>query len=154
MADTRPTQVGFFRAAKLCLLLLFAPSRFIEAEQQDIAERNNYVGGEKPIHRAYLVRRAFHLSLLLVLLSAAIGWCAAKVVASFGRCATTETTMWLQVAGASLLLWGTLFIRGWEIQTFSGVVFTERVNQWLYRFLYFTGTAVVVYSIMFVPCKP
>ena len=154
MADTRPTPVSFIRAVKLCFLLLFSPSRLIEAEEQDVTDRNGYVGAEKPIHRAYIVRWAFVSSLLLVLFSAAVGCCAAKLVAFLGRCSTSETTMWLQVAGASLLLWGTLFVRGWEIQSFSGVVFTERVNQWLYRSLYCAGTAIVIYSLVVVPCKP
>lgn len=153
MADTRPTPIGWFRAAKISLLLLFAPSKFIEAEEQDIAERNGYVGGNKPPHRAYIVRRAFLTSMLLVVFSAAIGWGTARLAVAFGQCATTQTTIWLQVLGAGILLWGTLFVRGWEIQTFSGVVFTERVNQWLYRFLYCVGTAVVVFSLLFPQCK-
>lgn len=58
----------------------------------------------------------------------------------------------LQVMGTSLLLWGTLFVRGWEIQTYSGVSFTERVNQWLYRFLYCIGTAALLCSLALTPC--
>jgi hypothetical protein len=132
---------------------LFSPSKFIDAEQLDINARNNYKGGEAAPHRAFIVRRAFFTSLLLVLLSAAIGWGAANVVTALGRCSTPQTVVWLQVVGAGLLLWGTLFVRGWEIQTYSGVVFTERVNQWLYRFLYCTGTSVIVYSLAFLPCR-
>jgi len=52
-----------------------------------------------------------------------------------------------QVFGAGLLLSGTLFVRGWEIQSWSGVTLTERVNQWIYRFLYCTGTAVLIWSL-------
>jgi hypothetical protein len=74
-------------------------------------------------------------------------------VTALGRCSTPQTVVWLQIVGAGLLLWGTLFVRGWEIQTYSGVVFTERVNQWLYRFLYCTGTSVIVYSLAFLPCR-
>ena len=153
MADTRPTKITFLRAAHLCVLLLFSPSRFIEAERQDNAVRNNYVDADERPHGAYIVRHAFGVSLVLVVASALLGAGAAKLMASLGRCSTAETVMWLQMAGASLLLWGTLFIRGWEIQTYSGVGLTERVNQWLYRALYCVGTSVVVYTLAFAPCK-
>ena len=45
------------------------------------------------------------------------------------------------------MLWGTLFVRGWEIQTYSGVTLVERVNRWLYRALYCSGTALIVASL-------
>ena len=152
MADTRPTHVGFIGAVRLCLMLLFAPDRFIAAEQQDMAARNDYKDHWTPPHRAYVVRRTFFVSFLLVVAAGAVGYVGGKLMGAVGRCATAETVMWLQVAGACLLLWGTLFVRGWEIQTFAGVVFTERVNQWLYRFLYCVGTSVVVYSLAFPAC--
>lgn len=153
MADMRPTKVTFLRAAHLCVLLLLSPSRFIEAEQQDNATRNNYVDAHERPHGAHVVRHAFGVSLVLVVASALLGAGVAKLTAALGRCSTDETVMWLQIAGASLLLWGTLFIRGWEIQTYSGVGLTERVNQWLYRTLYCVGTSVVVYSLVFASCK-
>lgn len=153
MADTRPTQVGLFGAVRLCVLLLCSPSKFIEAEQRDIDARKNYTTDEAAPHRAFIVRRIFITSLLLVLFSAAIGWGLATIVSALGRCSTPQTVVWLQVVGAGLLLWGTLFVRGWEIQTFSGGTFTERVNQWLYRFLYCAGTSVIVYSLAFPPCS-
>lgn len=45
-----------------------------------------------------------------------------------------------------------LFIRGWEIQTHAGVTFTERVNQWIYRFLYCAGTTAIVCSLAWPQC--
>lgn len=62
-------------------------------------------------------------------------------------CSTPKLIAWLQIAGTCLLLWGTLFVRGWNIQTYGGVTLTERVNQWLYRTLYCVGTAVLVSSL-------
>jgi hypothetical protein len=53
----------------------------------------------------------------------------------------------LQVVGAAILLWATLFVRGWDIQTMGGVSLTERVNQWIYRLLYCLGTTVIVVSL-------
>jgi len=154
MADTRPTPVSFFGALRLCVLLLLAPKRFVEVEQKDIAARHGYIGESKKQYGAEVVRGAFFKSLGLVLLSAALGLVAGRAMQALGRCATPETVTWAQVVGASLLLWGTLFVRGWEIQSYSGVLFTERVNQWLYRGLYCIGTAIVVYSLAFPACKP
>ena len=152
MADTRPTPVSLFRSVELCLMLLFAPERFIAAEKQDIEARKNYNDSSPVRHRAYVVRRAFLKSFVLVVFFGTVGFLAGTFMNAIGRCVTPDTVLLLQVVGASLLLWGTLFVRGWEIQTYSGVVFTERVNQWLYRFLCCVGTAVVVYSVAFAAC--
>ena len=73
-------------------------------------------------------------------------------MAGLKYCATPGNVAALQVVGASLLLWATLFVRGFEIQTNAGVTLTERVNQWLYRFLYCVGTALIVYSLAFQLC--
>ncbi|ESY56607.1 hypothetical protein X744_06005 [Mesorhizobium sp. LNJC372A00] len=46
--------------------------------------------------------------------------------------------------GTAILLWATLALKGWEIQTWSGVTLTERVNLWWFRGLYWIGTVLVV----------
>jgi hypothetical protein len=53
----------------------------------------------------------------------------------------------LQIAGALILLCGTLAVRGWDIQTHGGVTLTERVNQWLYRGAYCVGSALVIVAL-------
>lgn len=152
MADSRPTPIGFFRAVQLCCMLLLAPVRFIAAEENDILERNNFTDSNLREHRAYVVQRAFRSSFFLIVVFGAVGLTIGKLMNTLGRCATPETVLWLQVAAGTLLLWGSLFVRGWEIQTFSGVVLTERVNQWIYRFLCCVGTSVAVYSVAFTAC--
>jgi hypothetical protein len=152
MADTRPTQVSFFEALKLCALLLFSPRRFKELEVADQQVRNNYADRAEPPHRAEIVRAAFTKSFLLVLGFSVVGYALGGFMDMLGRCATSGTVGWLQVVGAGLLLWGTLFVRGWEVLSFSGVQLTELVNQWLYRALYCVGTAVIVYSLSFPQC--
>jgi hypothetical protein len=152
MADTRPTPVSLARAVRLCLTVLFAPERMPAEDARD-AEDRKQLGPRAQEHSAYAVRRAFFQSLLLVLASGSLGYVAGVAMQHAGRCATQSTVAWLQIAGACVLLWGTLFIRGWEILTYGGVTPTERVNQWLYRTLYCTGTALVVYSLAFPACK-
>lgn len=149
MADTRPTPASFTRRIKLCLSGAFAPSK-LEAEQAlDAAlERVGPPGGVPPPVRLF---RAFWISLLSVVLSAGSGFCCGLVVRSLG-CVPSLLISVLQVLGAALLLWGTLFVRGWDIQTLGGVTLTERVNRWLYVVLYCAGTAIVAFSLALRPC--
>lgn len=147
MADTLPTPASFFRACRLCALLLVAPKRFIEIEKQDNIARKGFTKAEGNPANSRLVRAAFLKSLALVLASSSAGFALGKVMHTFDRCATPDTVTCTQIAGAALLLWGTLFVRGWEIQTYGGVSLTERVNQWLFRSLYCAGTVLVVYSL-------
>ena len=64
------------------------------------------------------------------------GYALGQISTGIFGCATSNSVTALAVIGACLLLWGTLFVRGWEIQTYKGRSLTERVNQWLYRALY------------------
>jgi hypothetical protein len=153
MADSRSTPLSLIAATRLCILLLFAPRKFKEAEHADQTARNNYADQVDPPHRADTVRKAFFASLSLVLTFSVLGFLLGQIMHSVGRCATPVTITSAQTIGAALLLWGTLFIRGWEIQSYSGVQLTERVNQWLYRTLYCVGTAVIVYSLSFPSCR-
>ena len=152
MADTRPTPVSFFQAVKLCLLLLFSVEKFKQEEADDNENRKNNEPPSEPKYRGHVVRGAFLSSLLLVVASGAVGFVVGAIAPSFSSCATPRLIAWLQIVGASLLLWGTLFVRGWDIQSYGGVTFTERVNQWLYRSLYCVGTAVLVCSLVWSQC--
>jgi hypothetical protein len=154
MADTRPTPISFLRAIGLCLKVLFTPG-CMPAEDARDAEDRKRMSQPPPDreHPAYVVRRAFFRSSLLVFAAGSLGYIAGFSMRCVGRCATPATVAWLQIAGACILLWGTLFIRGWEILTYGGVTPTERVNQWLYRALYCVGTAVLVYSLAFPTCE-
>ena len=152
MASNIPTPVGFFKAVWLCLLLVFCPNKFIEEEQKDIKARNSYIGEQSDVPRAKIVRAALFNSLGLVILSGFFGYVFAKIGNLIGFCSTPGAVILLQVCGASILLWGTLFVRGWEIQSNAGVLFSERVNQWLYRFLYCLGTCIIVFSLFQTAC--
>jgi hypothetical protein len=148
MANIPLTPISFFRGAWLCLLLLFRPARFLE-EQGKVNEANCEalsVGG-----RVEAVRRAFLESLVLVVLSALAGY-GTGVLLSMASCATPRIITGLQLAGACVLCWGTLFVRGSEIESWFPTL-TERVNQWLYRTLYCVGTGIVVLSLAWTTCR-
>ncbi|WP_447969666.1 hypothetical protein [Nitrospira sp. M1] len=147
MADTRPTPVKMHRAVYLCLLGVFVPSKLVDEEEKDSAARKNFSSPPVSIHHAYIVRRAFWNSFGLVLASLASGYLLGLLSFWIAGTPRQSVIFAMQIVGASILLWGTLFVRGWEVQTYCGVTLTERVNQWLYRFLYFGGTAVIVWSL-------
>lgn len=145
--------MGFLGAARLCWLLIANPKRFRELEAADSARLNAMPTEERaPDAHIQIVRRALLMSFLLVIASGAFGSVIALGFNALTGCASSGLVSWLQVAGASLLLWGTLFIRGWEILSWGGITFTERVNQWLYRFLYCVGTAIIVASLVWPTC--
>ena len=153
MADTRPSPATPWRALRLCLLAIFAPRRLIAEEAADAQRREAMGPRPEPEHGAFIVRRAFWSSLGVVLAAGAVG----AVAGCFWRyrvgCTPRPMTVGLQLVGALLLLWGTLFVRGWEIQTWSGVRLPERVNRWIYRSQYFIGTAVIVFSLVASTCE-
>jgi drug/metabolite transporter (DMT)-like permease len=141
-----PTKVSLGRAVQLCLMALFHPKRFAEAEAADNALLN--VAPNAPAELSALkVRRALVSSLALVLLAGAIGWAAGSVLNRWYGPACTSTIALLQTVGALILLWATLAVRGWDIVTYASVTLSERVNQWIYRFLYCCGSAVLVWSV-------
>lgn len=119
-----------------------APAKFDDVERQDNELRSRQ-SNPAPEPRINFVRRALGESLVLAATAALfggfLGVCAAYV---FGPSRTVVT--FLAVAGTAILLWGTLAVQGWEIQTFDGVTLTERVNRWIFRFLYWIGTAILV----------
>lgn len=148
MADTRPTKLSFVYKAYLCFLVLVSPNRLVAEEKKDEERKKAFLPQEENEHRAYIVRRAFWSSLCLIvvfgLIGVAMGLLLQKILGQPSRGAVN----FMQISGASLLLWGTLFIRGWEIQTFCGVTLVERVNQWIYRCLYCLGTSIIVASLV------
>ena len=148
MADTRPTKIGFLRAAQLCAFGAFRPQKLAEAERADDEVRKGLPQPRPPEEpRAFKVWRALWASLIWVLCSIAAGYLAGEALGPVVRGAAAALAGWLQIVGAMILLWATLFVRGWDIQSWGGVTLTERVNRWIYRFLYCLGTAVIVASL-------
>ena len=148
MADTRPTKLKLPKIIYLCCLAIINPKKFIKEEENDNTIRKNSSPAGNKEHRIYVVRRAFWCSLGLIILSAFFGGLIGLFLCYYCNQPPSSLIIILQVVGACLLLWGTLFIRGWEIQTYCGVTLTERVNQWIYRGLYCMGTAIIICSLL------
>ena len=152
MADTRLTKISLYRKAYLCILAILLPEKFIKEEEADNIVRNNF---PKPPpskeHSIFVIRRAFWHSLFWISIFGFIGYVAGFLCNMFIGYVNIIIIRILQIFGALFLLWGTLFVRGWEIQTLSGVLLYERVNRWLYRFLYCVGTSVIIFSLALSP---
>jgi hypothetical protein len=149
----------FFSAAWSCFLLVFAPAKFKALEDEDSAqqraldkEKTSEQIAEEWEPRHLVVRRAFGFSFLVVVVAAIIGWVVGRLVGWIGYCALSWWIGFLQIAETGLLLWSVLFVRGWEIQSFDGNTLGERVNRWLYRFLSFVGTLILLVAISLPPC--
>ena len=151
MADTRPTKLKFYKIIYLCFLAIFNPKKFIEEEKKDNEVRKNFPPAKDKEDRIYAVRRALWRSFRLLILSALFG---GSIGLFLHYCCSQSPPFMiiiLQVVGAGLLLWGTLFVRGWEIRSWCGIMLTERVNQWIYRFLYCLGTGIIICSLIWTP---
>lgn len=149
MADTRLTKVSFVRATYLCLLVIFRSEKLVKEEEKDSEERKNFSQpSPSPQQRALVIRRAFWASLFLMIVSASIGYIIGLVINEFVGSVPKILITSFQITGALLLLWGTLFVRGWEIQSYGGVTLSERVNRWIYRALYCIGTTIIIFSLV------
>jgi nitric oxide reductase large subunit len=153
MADTRLTKISFWRAIFLVLIAAVAPNRFIREQEKDDEERKKFP--ESPPHKEHnimIVRRAFWSSLLLVIASSLLGYGIGFIIDSFSGCVGKRLINPFQIIGVLLLLWATLFVRGWDIQTYGGVTLTERVNRWIFRTLYCIGTGLIISSFALSGC--
>ncbi len=128
-----------------CLLAVFSPKRFLDFQERKTKVLSIPASSDE--NSAFTVSRAFWISLFLVLISRVSGAFTGVVYGWVFGAASSRMTTWLQAVGAALLLWGTLFVRGWDIQTYGAQTLIERVNRWIYRGLYCIGTAVLVASL-------
>lgn len=149
MDGIRLTMIKFYRAVYFCLLAIFFPKKFITIVESYEEELTS----SKDQHSVFIVRRAFWFSLFLVLIFGGIGYATGYAWGKHIGCVNLYTITFIQIAGALFLLWGTLFVRGWEIKTWGGVTPVEKVNRWLYRSLCCLGTAIIVFSLALSPCQ-
>jgi hypothetical protein len=129
-----------------CVLVIISAQRFLAFQRTSATSIG--INPASDDESAHIVHRGFWLSLLLVVVSAVIGAVAGATAGDILGPANSRQIAILQIVGALLLLWGTLFVRGWQIQTYEGTTLIERVNQWIYRALYCIGTAVLVASLV------
>ena len=91
--------------------------------------------------------KALFWSLVLVLLSVFAALAVGKMYYLCGGLRKLFIEEILQYSGIAVLLWATLAKVGWDIQTMNGNTIPELVNEWVFRFLYFIGSFLLVLSV-------
>ncbi|MHA7968424.1 hypothetical protein [Rhizobium sp. CAU 1783] len=135
---------------KLVLFAIFRPQRFVQAEilhNSQINEAHLKRGPDQSQSRINAVRSALWNALQAFAIScttgAALGALSSTILGKHIGIATTVI-----VCGTGILLWATLALQGWSIQSFKGETLTERVNQWIFRTLYCFGTFLICWGTL------
>jgi hypothetical protein len=147
VANTTPTKASFFRAVGLCYVAIVDPATFSRLEDEDnqvLVSMPSPTTGEAAILK---VRRTFAESLVWTL-AATVAGVALGVAAACAGLSTKGSLAAVGGLGALVLLWATLAVRGWDIQTIGGVSLSERVNRWYVRGLSFAGTMLLTAAAM------
>jgi len=138
--------------AKTAFLLLARPDRFkqivAEYSADQTKERQNRARDEAPFYlqQTVLIRRSLFVAFLIVVTAVVAGWLTGVVSAQCLGPAPRSALLSIQYLGIGILLLGTLGKRGKDIQTIGGVSLPERVDEFIYRVLYFTGSYLLVWS--------
>lgn len=152
MAVMIPTRLSFKVKLKAMIYFFFSKKKFERMQEDDNSKRESLP--EKDIStiemQIIIVRRALFQSLILVLISLLFAFFIYFVIPEHYVLKETLIPLILQLSGALLLLWATLFVRGWEIQTYSGVTLIERVNRWIFKSMYFIGTISLLLGIFLI----
>lgn len=149
------------------ILLLCAPSRFIEAAARHDMEvefttnvqlRAAYPDQRLPAEkveefrsrsreRTDKLRRALFGGIALAISAIVSGLLLGAVLRRLAGPASIIATAASQIAGAGVILGATLAEAGREIESFTQATLPEKVNTWVFRMLYVFGTFVIVVSI-------
>jgi len=136
--------IPLWEKSKIIFYAIARPSSFVETEIRHNDEMNRILLSRKVVSepsKIYYVRsalfQAFWICLVSTLCGAGIGLAAAKTMTN------TAVATGIIVAGTAILLWATLAVQGWSIQSMKGQTLTERVNQWIFRTLYAVGTLFI-----------
>ena len=140
-------KIQFYKKLYYAFLLIFNVNEFILIENDHnnrLPQRDRH--SDPP--RAKKLRTALINSFLIVTAAGIIGFLTSLVMNISNYKLTQTGKIILQFSSALVLLWGTLFLRGWEIQSYNGETLTERINQFIYRSLYFIGTVLIVLTLL------
>lgn len=143
---------------KAITLLIFNPKRLkaltVEyTEAKNIAEINAKKSRDQESKYFHLensidkIRLGLLHSFLLMLGTIVVGFTLGKIGYYFFGNLPHFWYVFLQYGGIGILLWATLAIQGWSIQTIGGHSFPEIINEWVYRFLYILGSLLLVLSV-------
>lgn len=95
-----------------------------------------------------LIRNSLFTSLFIVASSIAAALITALILQKQAIPKSHNLNIGLQFGGIGVLLWATLGRVESAIQTWDGGTVPERVDQWLYRFLYIAGSYTLALSVV------
>ncbi len=141
MTSPKPTPLSLVQKARLVWLMAVSPEKFIQEEIEDNVRLNG--GGPRQGSDSIHKVRKDYSSAFLWAVSAMVagglsGWALGQL--------SGASNFWdiaVSLAGGAILLWASLALQGWNIQTWDGVTLSERLNQWVFRTLYFIGTTLI-----------
>ena len=128
------------------LLAISSPRRFLEFQER--VTKPLGIPAASANESVDIVFRGFWTAIFVVFAAALFGGLCGLVLARFVGPPTPRGIAMLQIAGASILLLATLYLRGAAIETYKRQTLIERVDRWIYCAGYFFGTAAIVSSLV------
>jgi hypothetical protein len=141
MALKEPKRLSPGATVRVCWLAIIAPDKFEEFERKFDLDLNDRPDDKR--RRLDFVRRGYWEAMIWMITALVIGGVIGIILRSLGGPAPFAAAL-IAICGTAILLWATLSFQGWPIQSYSDTTLTERVNRWLYRFLYALGTCLLV----------
>jgi hypothetical protein len=128
------------------VLAIFAPMRFLQFQERVTKPRGIPAASDN--NTVNVVCRGFWMALVLVFAAALSGVFVGFALSRSLGSATAGGIALLQIAGASILLLATIYLRGAAIETWDRETLIERVDRWIYCTGYFLGTTAIVTSLV------
>ena len=139
-------KLGFRKVMKILFLFIFSPKNFIKLEEEDNKNQESS-NSDKNELRVYILRRAHFYSFIVIVISGILGFTLGKLLSIICPNPGSVCITLLQIFSVLTFLWATLALGGWSIQSWGGVTYTEKVNNWIFRLFYFLGTLIFIISL-------
>lgn len=141
MALKEPKPLSPCLAIYACWLAITAPDEFDRFSIGFDADLNNRPDDKR--RGVDIVRQGYWEALIWMILALGSGVAIGLILRTLKAQAPLGAAI-AAIGGTIVLLWATLAFQGWPIQSSSDATLTERVNRWLFRFLYALGTCLLV----------
>jgi hypothetical protein len=141
MALKQPKRLTPRLAIYACWLAVFAPTKFERFREEFDADLDGRPNDER--RGVDKVRQGYWEASIWMMWALGSGVLVGLILRTLNGQAPLGAAS-IAICGTAILLWATLAFQGWSVQSFSDTTLTERVNRWLYRFLYALGTCLLV----------